>query len=77
MNKKEEIILDAVIVDRVDSLAFRAELKNGHDFIAFLFRDDRRLGNNLNPGCAVQVKMSPFDMSKGRIMNMANAVRYE
>ena len=71
MNKKEEIILDARIVGRVDSLAFRAELKNGHDFIAFLFRDDREMGNNLNPGCSVPVKMSPFDMSKGRILSKA------
>ena len=73
MHKKEEIILDAAIVGRLDSHAFRAELRNGHDFTAFLTRADRELGNNLNPGSAVRVKMSPFDMSKGRILSRASA----
>jgi len=73
MHKKEQIVLDAAIVGRLDSLAFRAELRNGHDFTAFLTRADREIGNNLNPGSAVHVKMSPFDMSKGRILGIAVA----
>jgi translation initiation factor IF-1 len=67
MNKKELILLDARLVSVIDENAFGAELQNGHGFVAFLGREDFGAGD-LEIGDSVQVEMSPFDMSKGRLV---------
>ncbi|MFT5123826.1 MAG: translation initiation factor IF-1 [Candidatus Omnitrophota bacterium] len=68
MNKKEEILLDAVLLHEIRSSTFRAELRNGHDFVAFCMSPDRDRGQILSEGQTVKVRMSPFDMSKGSIL---------
>ena len=67
MNKKETILLDARLKTVIDNNAFGAELQNGHRFIAFLGRDDAsRVALRINDH--VLVEMSPYDMSKGRLV---------
>jgi translation initiation factor IF-1 len=68
MVKKEEILLDAVLVDELGSSTFRAELSNGHDFVAFCTGLNHDKGRNLGTGRTVKVRMSPYDMSKGCIL---------
>ena len=68
MVKKEEILLDAVLVDELGSSTFRAELRNGHDFVAFCKGMDRDKGRDQGAGHTVKVRMSPYDMSKGCIL---------
>jgi translation initiation factor IF-1 len=67
MNKKETILLDARLLTVIDNNAFDAELPNGHRFTAFFGRGDAR---RCRPeiGDAVRVEMSPYDMSKGRLV---------
>jgi len=67
MDKKETILLDARLLDVIDKHAFDAELRNGHRFVAFLGRDEA--GCQLpQVGAQVAVEMSPYDMSKGRLV---------
>jgi len=67
MEKKETILLDACLTTVIDKHAFDAELRNGHCFTAFLGRHD--FGRDLpQPGATVTVEMSPYDMSKGRLV---------
>lgn len=67
MDKKETNLLDARLLDVIDKHAFDAELRNGHRFVAFLGRDE---GGCRLPkvGEQVTVEMSPYDMSKGRLV---------
>ena len=67
MDKKETIFLDARLLGVIDKHAFDAELPNGHRFTAFSRRGDGwdRLPQ---PGEVVVVQMSPYDMSKGRMV---------
>lgn len=66
--KKETIYLDAVLRTMLSDTAFGAELSNGHEFVAFLGRED--IGNiSLQVGQKVFVGFSPFDMSKARVLN--------
>ena len=67
MEKKETILLDARLKSVIDNNAFDAELRNGHRFEAFLRRGDRG-GEMPQVGEQVTVEMSPFDMSKGRLV---------
>jgi translation initiation factor IF-1 len=67
MEKKETILLDACLKSVIDNNAFDAELRNGHRFVAFLRRGDRD-GFMPQVGEQVTVEMSPYDMSKGRLV---------
>jgi len=67
MEKKETILLDARLKSVIDNNAFDAELRNGHRFVAFLGRGDRG-GSIPQVGAQVTVEMSPYDMSKGRLV---------
>lgn len=67
MAKKETILLDARLLDVIDKHAFDAELRNGHHFVAFISRHD--IGcRSPQVGAQVTVEMSPYDMSKGRLV---------
>lgn len=68
MSKNENILLDATLRAVVDRNAFRAMLKNGHEMIAFIRAQDTEL-QSCGVGDFVKVEVSPFDMSKGRIIN--------
>ena len=61
----ERFLLDATVSVAINSQAFRARLGNGHEFVAF--RGAAEAADPLGPGDRVQVEMSPYDMSKGRI----------
>jgi translation initiation factor IF-1 len=67
MNKKETILLDARLTSVIDNNAFGAELRNGHHIIAFFRRGDVARCT-LKIGEEIKVEMSPYDMSKGRLM---------
>ena len=67
MDKKETILLDARLISVIDNNAFGAELRNGHRFIAFFRRGDAGTATpKIND--RVSVEMSPYDMSKGRLV---------
>ena len=67
MNKKETILLDARLISVLNESAFNAELPNRHRFTAFMGRRNKVRGE-LQPGAIVKVEMSPYDMSKGRLV---------
>jgi translation initiation factor IF-1 len=67
MVKKETILLDACLKSVIDNNAFGAELRNGHRFVAFFGRADTgRTAPEI--GEQVLIEMSPYDMSKGRLV---------
>lgn len=67
MRKNEIIVLDATLKNVIGDCAFMAELENGHAIVAHARGADRAQIVALKVGDSVQVELSPFDMSKGRI----------
>lgn len=67
MNKRETILLDALLEAVIDSHAFRAVLDNGHVFTAYIAVRDRDK-KCPETGARVKVEMSPYNMSAGRIL---------
>ena len=66
-DKKETILLDARLLAMIDKHAFHAELENGHQLVAFFskknfVKDFKKFSKK------VKVELSPYDMSKGRII---------
>jgi translation initiation factor IF-1 len=68
VRQKEIIRLDARVVGVIADAVFRARLANGHEIVAWAGREERRGVQDLRQGDVVSVEMSPFDMSKGRIV---------
>jgi len=67
-DKKEKILLDAMLEYEVDSPTFRARLGNGHGFSAYPSAQIKASDEQLKVGDKVQVHFSPFDMSKAMII---------
>lgn len=66
--KEEAIVLDARLTAVLHMRAFRAQLINGHEVVAYR-RGLERGAAELNPGDRVRIRMSPFDMSVGEILD--------
>ena len=71
MSDDEKFVMDAEIVGVISSKAFRARLGNGHEFVAFRGREESAAP--LKVAEIVSVEMSPFDLSKGRILGPGKA----
>jgi translation initiation factor IF-1 len=65
---KEIIKLDGVVKETLPSTTFRVELENGHTILAHISGRMRVNYIRLLPGDRVSVEMSPYDLTKGRIV---------
>jgi translation initiation factor IF-1 len=69
MPKEKEIIkLNGVVKETLPSTTFRVELENGHEILAHISGRMRVNYIRLLPGDKVSVEMSPYDLTKGRIV---------
>ena len=69
MSKQLVIEQDGVIVEALSNAMFRVELENGHMITAHLSGKMRLHYIRILPGDKVKVEMSPYDLSKGRIVS--------
>ena len=56
-----------VVVETLPSAQFRVELENSHTIIAHVSGKMRKHYIRLVPGDKVEVEMTPYDLTKGRI----------
>ncbi len=68
MAKQSSIEQDGVIVEALSNAMFRVELENGHEVIAHISGKMRMHYIKILPGDKVKLEMSPYDLSKGRIV---------
>jgi translation initiation factor IF-1 len=68
MVKKDAIRLEAKVIDALPNAMFRVELENGHQIIAHVSGKMRMHFIRILPGDSVTVEMSPYDLTKGRII---------
>ena len=68
MSKQSAIEQDGIILEALSNAMFRVELENGHKITAHLSRKMRLHYIRILPGDKVKVEMSPYDLSKGRIV---------
>ena len=70
MNAEEKILLDAEVREVLEQGVYRAVLANGHGFTAFVpGHRTADSGGERSPGAWVRVQMSPFDFSRGAIVD--------
>lgn len=68
MAKQKSIEQDGVIVEALSNAMFRVELENGHQLIAHISGKMRMNYIKILPGDKVKLEMSPYDLTKGRIV---------
>ena len=68
MAKQSAIEQDGVVVEALANAMFRVELENGHESTAHISGKMRMHYIKILPGDKVRVEMSPYDLSKGRIV---------
>ncbi len=68
MAKQEPIKQEGVVTDALPNAQFRIELDNGHEILGFLSGKMRKFFIKILPGDRVDVEMSPYDLTKGRIV---------
>ena len=68
MAKNDAIRLDARVVEALPNAVFRVELENGHRILAHVSGKMRMNFIRILAGDTVTVEMSPYDLTRGRIV---------
>ena len=66
-SQKEVIKLTGGVVEALPNTQFRVELENGHVIVAHMSGRMRKNYIRLVPGDRVEVELTPYDLTKGRI----------
>lgn len=65
---KELVKLEGEVIENLPSATFKVRLDNGHEILAHISGRMRVNYIRLIPGDRVLVEMSPYDLTKGRIV---------
>lgn len=68
MAKQTSIEQDGTIKEALSNAMFRVELQNGHEVICHISGKMRMNYIKILPGDKVKLEMSPYDLTKGRIV---------
>jgi translation initiation factor IF-1 len=68
MAKEKAIEVEGIVVETLPNAMFRVELPNGHRVLAHVSGKIRMHFIKILPGDRVLVELSPYDLSRGRIL---------
>jgi translation initiation factor IF-1 len=66
--KEEAIVAEGEIVETLPNAMFRVKLENGHIVLAHVSGKMRMYFIRIVPGDKVTVELSPYDLTRGRII---------
>lgn len=68
MAKEDTIEISGVVTDSLPNTVFKVELENGHNITAHISGKMRKNYIRILTGDSVLVEMTPYDLTKGRII---------
>jgi translation initiation factor IF-1 len=68
MSKEEHIEMQGVVTETLPNTTFRVELENGHVVTAHISGRMRKNYIRILTGDKVTVELTPYDLTKGRII---------
>ena len=71
MAKEDQIEMEGTIVETLPNTMFRVELDNGHVVTAHISGKMRKNYIRILTGDRVTIEMTPYDLTKGRIIYRA------
>jgi translation initiation factor IF-1 len=66
--KEEKIELEGEVVEAFRSGMYRIALDNGHETLGYTSGKMRRYRIRILPGDRIKVELSPYDITRGRIV---------
>ena len=66
--KEEAVVLDAVVTQALPNAMFEVQLENEQKLIAYAAGRMRRYFIRITPGDRIRVELSPYDLTRGRIV---------
>jgi translation initiation factor IF-1 len=66
-NNKDFLVVKGTVVETLPAASFRVKLENGQEILCYLAGKMRMNRIRLTPGDQVQVEITPYDLTKGRI----------
>jgi len=66
-SKKDFLVVKGVVEETLPGAKFRVKLENGHEITCHLSGKLRMYRIRITPGDEVQVEITPYDLTKGRI----------
>lgn len=67
MAKEEAIRVEGIIKKALPNAMFLVELENGHQVLGHISGKMRKHYIRINPGDKVNLELSPYDLTRGRI----------
>ncbi|MFO8241061.1 MAG: translation initiation factor IF-1 [delta proteobacterium ML8_D] len=71
MSKGDAIQVEGKVLETLPNAMFRVELENGHKVLAHISGKMRMHYIKILPGDVVTVELSPYDLSRGRVVYRA------
>ncbi len=68
MSKADVIEIGGVVVEKLPNAMFQVKLENGHQVLAHISGKLRMNYIKILPGDRVTIELSPYDLTKGRII---------
>ena len=68
MSKVDVLEVEGTVLEKLPNAMFKVELENGHIVLAHISGKLRMNYIRILPGDKVTLEMSPYDLSKGRII---------
>ena len=68
MSKADVIEVEGKVLEKLPTAMFSVELENGHQILAHISGKLRMNYIRILPGDKVTIEMSPYDLTKGRII---------
>ncbi len=68
MAKEDKITVEGLVVEALPGTQFRVRLDNGHEILTYLAGKMRKYYIRILLGDRVKVEMSPYDLTRGRII---------
>ena len=68
MAKDDVIVFSGTVEERLPNTMFRVKLENGHEVLSHISGKLRMNYITILPGDKVKLELSPYDLSKGRIV---------
>ncbi len=72
MSKEDSIEMVGTVLEALPNAMFRVRLDNNHELLAYAAGKMRKFYIKILPGDRVTVELSPYDLSRGRIVYRHN-----
>jgi translation initiation factor IF-1 len=66
--KEDKIVVEGLVVEALPATQFKVKLETGHEVLAYLSGKMRKYYIRILLGDRVRVELSPYDLTRGRIV---------